>query len=89
MKQNHIIKAVQQAITELNGLDAAVLYGSFARGDATPNSDIDLGLLVNDHFPAGGLDQGSEVFTAVTGPYYAGGHARQAGRLVPRHARQT
>jgi protein tyrosine/serine phosphatase len=50
MKQHHIIKAVQQAITELNGLDAAILYGSFARGDASPNSDIDLGLLVNNHF---------------------------------------
>lgn len=50
MKQHHIIKAVQQAVSDLDGLDAAILYGSFARGDASPNSDIDLGLLVNDRF---------------------------------------
>ncbi len=50
MKQHQIIKEIQQTITGMDGLDAAILYGSFARGDATPNSDIDLGLLVSPHF---------------------------------------
>ncbi|MFN6116137.1 MAG: nucleotidyltransferase domain-containing protein, partial [Flavobacteriales bacterium] len=50
MKHHKIITQVEQRIAALDGIEAAVLYGSVARGEATPNSDIDLGIIVNDRF---------------------------------------
>ena len=50
MKHHKIITQVEQRIAALDGIEAAVLYGSVARGEATPNSDIDLGIIVNDQF---------------------------------------
>ncbi len=37
------------------GLDIALLYGSFGRNEATPNSDIDIQLLVDKEFETGYL----------------------------------
>ena len=34
----------------VTGIDVALLYGSFGRNEATPNSDIDIQLLVNKDF---------------------------------------
>ena len=34
----------------VTGIDIALLYGSFGRNEATPNSDIDIQLLVNKDF---------------------------------------
>lgn len=58
MKHQEVIDQVQPLFSAIDGIDAAVLYGSMARGDATPNSDIDIGLIVN-----GGFDR--EALTAA------------------------
>ena len=36
--------------SNVTGIDVALLYGSFGRNEATPNSDIDIQLLVNKDF---------------------------------------
>jgi protein tyrosine/serine phosphatase/predicted nucleotidyltransferase len=49
MKENLLKKCVD--IFKVNqGVDAAILYGSWARGTANPNSDIDIQVLVNSKF---------------------------------------
>jgi predicted nucleotidyltransferase len=50
MNQLRTIQKIKVALPELNGIYAAVLYGSFARKEANPNSDIDIQLLVSDEF---------------------------------------
>lgn len=50
MKHHQIIGQVQAVLTSMSGVDGAVLFGSIARGEATPNSDIDLALVVNERF---------------------------------------
>lgn len=50
MEHQDIIHQLRPLLAEVKGIDAAVLYGSLARGEATPNSDIDLALFVNDRF---------------------------------------
>ena len=53
MDQNEIIKLVQKYIMLLNAsgihIDKTFLYGSFARGQATDKSDIDI-MLVSELF---------------------------------------
>jgi predicted nucleotidyltransferase len=51
-----VVAALQQALTGVPGLAAAYLFGSTARGDARPDSDIDVGLLY-ETTPAATLDQ--------------------------------
>ncbi|HKP74379.1 MAG TPA: nucleotidyltransferase domain-containing protein [Longimicrobiaceae bacterium] len=40
-------EVVEEAIAGVEGIDAAFVYGSFARGDARPDSDVDV-LVVGD-----------------------------------------
>lgn len=44
------IDQLQEMFPNVTGIDVALLYGSFARKEATPNSDIDIQLLVNKDF---------------------------------------
>ena len=47
----------------VTGIDVALLYGSFGRNEATPNSDIDIQLLVNKDFETSILkDQLQKLF---------------------------
>jgi predicted nucleotidyltransferase len=50
MKQIKTILQVQKLFPKVKGIDVALLYGSFARKEATPNSDIDIQILVNNEF---------------------------------------
>ena len=50
MKQLEIINQLKKLFPAVNGIDVALLYGSFGRNEATPNSDIDVQLLVNKDF---------------------------------------
>lgn len=47
MRQKEIIGQLTELLQRIDGIQAAVLYGSFGRGDATPNSDIDIQVLIN------------------------------------------
>ena len=44
------IDQLQKMFPNITGIDVALLYGSFGRNEATPNSDIDIQLLVNKDF---------------------------------------
>ena len=47
----------------VKGIDVALLYGSFGRNEATPNSDVDIQLLVNKDFETKHLkDQIQKLF---------------------------
>ena len=49
MKRPEIVRQIKQAIYQTDPTATAILYGSEARGDARPDSDIDvLGLLEGD-----------------------------------------
>lgn len=50
MKQLKTIDQLQQLFHKVKSVDVALLYGSFGRNEATPNSDIDIQLLVNKEF---------------------------------------
>lgn len=50
MKQKKTIELLKQDFNSLKGLKAALLYGSFGRNNATPNSDIDIQLIVDLKF---------------------------------------
>ena len=50
MKQKKTIELLRQNFHSLEGLKAALLYGSFGRNTATPNSDIDIQLIVDSGF---------------------------------------
>ena len=50
MKKLKTIDQLQQLFPKVNGIDVALLYGSFGRNDASPNSDIDIQLLVSKEF---------------------------------------
>ncbi|MCU0445140.1 MAG: tyrosine-protein phosphatase [Arcicella sp.] len=50
MKQLKTIEQLQKMFPNITGIDIALLYGSFGRNEPTPNSDIDIQLLVNNEF---------------------------------------
>lgn len=50
MKQLKRIDQLQKLFPKVKGIDVAVLYGSFGRNEPTPNSDIDIQLLVDREF---------------------------------------
>ena len=50
MKQLKTIEQLQKLFPKVKGVDVALLYGSFGRNEATPNSDIDIQLLVDREF---------------------------------------
>lgn len=50
MKQLKTIEQLQKLFPNVTGIDVALLYGSFGRNEATPNSDIDIQILVNNEF---------------------------------------
>jgi protein tyrosine/serine phosphatase/predicted nucleotidyltransferase len=50
MKQFKTIENVKQIIPNVKGIEVALLYGSFGRNEANPNSDIDVQILVDENF---------------------------------------
>ena len=57
------IDQLQKMFPNVIGIDVALLYGSFGRNEATPNSDIDIQLLVNKDFETSILkDQLQKLF---------------------------
>ena len=50
MKQLKTIDQLQKIFPQVQGVDVALLYGSFGRNEPTPNSDIDIQLLVDKDF---------------------------------------
>lgn len=50
MNQLKTIDKLRAVLPGFKGLCAAILYGSFGRNDANPNSDIDIQLLVDESF---------------------------------------
>jgi protein tyrosine/serine phosphatase/predicted nucleotidyltransferase len=50
MKQFKTIEKVKQIIPNVKGIEVALLYGSFGRNEANPNSDIDVQILVDENF---------------------------------------
>ena len=57
------IDQLQKVFPNVKGIDVAILYGSFGRNEATPNSDIDIQLLVNRDFETSILkDQLQKLF---------------------------
>ena len=47
MKREQVILAIKEAMQPLQPMVTTMLYGSEARGEAAPNSDIDLLILVD------------------------------------------
>jgi predicted nucleotidyltransferase len=45
---NRIYKKIAKNLSAINDVRAVILYGSFARGEATPRSDVDLLILVSE-----------------------------------------
>ena len=64
MKRPEIVELIRQAIHKAAPTATAILYGSEARGDARPDSDIDLLILVDGNQ----LDWNTQ--DKVTGPLY-------------------
>ena len=50
MKQTETIQKLKTIFSKIEGIEFAILYGSFARGSATANSDIDIQILVTSSF---------------------------------------
>jgi protein tyrosine/serine phosphatase/predicted nucleotidyltransferase len=50
MKQLKNISQLKSIFPKIKGIKVALLYGSFGRNEASPNSDIDIQLLVNQDF---------------------------------------
>ena len=50
MKQTETIQKLKTIFSKIEGIEFANLYGSFARGSATANSDIDIQILVTSSF---------------------------------------
>ena len=48
MRRQKIVEEIRKAIHQADPTATAILYGSEARGDARPDSDIDLLVLVDD-----------------------------------------
>ncbi|HTO35842.1 MAG TPA: nucleotidyltransferase domain-containing protein, partial [Flavobacterium sp.] len=50
MKQLKTIDQLKEIFPKVNGIDVALLYGSYGRNEGNPNSDIDIQLLVDADF---------------------------------------
>ncbi len=50
MKQLETIDQLRKLFPKVKGIDVALLYGSFGRNEATPYSDVDIQLLVDEEF---------------------------------------
>ena len=50
MKQTETIQQLKSIFPKVKGIEFAILYGSFARGTATANSDIDIQILISSSF---------------------------------------
>ena len=50
MKQLKTIEQLKTMFSKVSGIDVALLYGSFGRKEAAPNSDIDIQLVVSKDF---------------------------------------
>lgn len=50
MKQINIIPQLKAIFPKIKGLEIALLYGSLARNERNPNSDIDIQIIVNEEF---------------------------------------
>jgi protein tyrosine/serine phosphatase/predicted nucleotidyltransferase len=50
MKQFKTIETLKSIYPNVNGLQVALLYGSFGRNEGNPNSDIDIQILVDENF---------------------------------------
>ncbi|MEO0075662.1 MAG: nucleotidyltransferase domain-containing protein, partial [candidate division WOR-3 bacterium] len=50
MKQLTTIKKIKSVFKNIKGVNVILLYGSFGRNDANPNSDIDIQILVDEDF---------------------------------------
>jgi hypothetical protein len=51
LEQRALVDSLTRRLAEISGVAAVVLGGSFARGFATPDSDIDLGVLYREAAP--------------------------------------
>jgi predicted nucleotidyltransferase len=50
MRHTQIVNQLKPILSRIDGISAAVLYGSVARREATVNSDIDIALIVDGRF---------------------------------------
>lgn len=50
MKQLKIIDKLAKLFPKISGIQASLLYGSFGRNQGTPNSDVDIQLIVDKEF---------------------------------------
>jgi len=57
MRQSAIVNRFKTVFLTIPGVDAAILYGSLARNEATPNSDIDIQMVVNNNFEDNSLNK--------------------------------
>jgi len=90
-EETAIVRRFRAAIGEIYGdrLERVVLFGSRARGDATPDSDYDIAVFIKEHgtftFEAKQLAEVSTDILLDTGavinamPFPAGAHVRRSG----------
>jgi predicted nucleotidyltransferase len=50
MKQLTNIARLKKLFPTIKGIEVALLYGSFGRNEPSPNSDIDIQVVVNEEF---------------------------------------
>ena len=68
--KRQIVEEIVAAVSALAGVQAAVLAGSYARGTARPDSDVDLGIYYREQAPfsVGKLRQAVERFDVTGSP---------------------
>lgn len=63
--QDNILQALINELSQCQGIKRAILFGSRARGDHRPNSDIDLAIDCEYSLPAGlvgNLDEAAGIY---------------------------